>query len=303
MNAVDLPAKIRTTHKLCDLSQAMRRLAAARRGQAVQLFSGLERYAEATRQALKQGLALWKSETVAATGPRLVVACLSEHGFVGSQNEMLLQTLVAVRAEKPAQVLLLGHRGRRYVTERGVPVDHFLNMPTTLSSVSQVAQELLQFLFQRIERQQIQEVKVVFARPMGPACFEPHAESLFPPPVQASEKTQRPPVHSMPARELTALLIKEYVYAQVMWMIASAFAAEQAARFSAMDASVRKLQEQLSELRLLEQMERQDTITNEILEVAAATSLLLSSAAPVDGGDKTGGVAKPASVPNARAHR
>jgi len=278
MFGADLAARIRTVQQLGDLTQAMRSVAAARQRQAQENFAGLERYAAATLSALQQGMALLAKVVPTSTrkhqGRRLLVACLSEHGFVGALNDALLGKVVAVMAEAPCQLQVLGKRGLRRCQERGLPVQSWAAMPTTLGAVSRTASELVETLFQAVSSGEVAEIEVIFARLRGPSSYEPLRQRLFPPQVEAAVLDGDPPLHAMPAEKLVARLLKEYVFAQVTWMIASAFASEQAARFVAMDASHRNLEEQLGELRQTERAERQDTITNEILEVATATSLL-----------------------------
>jgi F-type H+-transporting ATPase subunit gamma len=278
MFGADLAARIRTVQQLGDLTQAMRSVAAARQRQAQENFAGLERYAAATLLALQQGMALLAKVPPTSTGEhqgrRLLVACLSEHGFVGSLNDALLGKVVAVMAETPCQLQVLGKRGLRRCQERGLPVLSSAGMPTTLGAVSRTANELVESMFQAVSSGEVAEIEVIFARLRGPSSYEPFRQRLFPPQVEAAVLDGDPPLHTMPAEKLVARLLEEYVFAQVTWMIASAFASEQAARFVAMDASHRNLEEQLTELRQTERAERQDTITNEILEVATATSLL-----------------------------
>ena len=278
MFGADLSARIRTVEQLSDLTQAMRALAAARQRQAQENFAGLARYAAATLAALKLGLALLPHSPCGSLpgtgGQRLVVACLSEHGFVGSLNDALLAKVVAVMAESPCQLRVLGKRGLRRCEERGLQVQESDSMPTTLGAVARTASALLESLFVGVQRGELAQIEVVFARPHGPASYEPFRQRLFPPLVEPAVLDGDPPIHTLPAEQLTARLLEEYVFAQVTWMIASAFACEQAARFAAMDASHRNLEEQLGELRQEERASRQDSITSEILEVATASMLL-----------------------------
>lgn len=115
-------------------------------------------------------------------------------------------------------------------------------------------------------------MKVVFARPHGPASYEPFSTAAVSTAGRAGGLDGDPPIHTLPAEQLTARLLEEYVFAQVTWMIASAFACEQAARFAAMDASHRNL-EGLRRAAAAEQP-RRSNITSEILEVATASMLL-----------------------------
>ncbi len=278
MFGADLAARIRTVQQLGDLTQAMRQLAAARQRQASENFAGLERFAQATLLALSQGLALLskqpKPSVAAGFGQKLIVVCLSEHGFVGALNESLVGKVVSVMSAGPSQLFVLGKRGLRHLEERGLAVHESASMPTTLGAVARTASALVERLFDRVSRGEVAEIEVVFARLRGPSSYEPFHQRLFPPQVTPAVLEGEPPLHTLPVEHLTARLLEEYVFAQVTWMIGSAFACEQAARFVAMDASHRNLQDQLGELRQLERAERQDTITNEILEVATASTLL-----------------------------
>ncbi len=278
MFGTDLSSHIRTVQQLSDLTQAMRSLAAARQRQAQENFAGLERYAQATLLALEQGLGLLSAAAqkspIARPGERRLVVCLSEHGFVGSLNDALLSQVEVAMAESPRQLQVLGKRGLRHCEERGLSIVESDSMPTTLAAVARTAGVLVEQLFQAVSSGEVAEIEVIFARLRGSASYEPFRQRLFPPQVEAKVLEGDPPLHTLPVEVLTARLLQEYVFAQVTWMIASAFACEQAARFVAMDASHRNLDEQLGELRQRERAERQDSITSEILEVATASALL-----------------------------
>ena len=278
MFGADLSSHIRTVQQLSDLTQAMRSLAAARQRQAQENFAGLERYAAATLSALQQGMGLLAPSKaqplVERTGARRLVVCLSEHGFVGALNDVLLTQVEKARAESPCQLQVLGNRGLRHCQERGLPILDSDSMPTTLGAVSRTASVLVESLFQAVTSGEVAEIEVIFARLRGSASYEPFRQRLFPPQVAPTVLDGDPPHHTLPAEVLTARLLQEYVFSQVTWMIASSFACEQAARFAAMDASHRNLEEQLGELRQRERAERQDSITSEILEVATVSAQL-----------------------------
>lgn len=72
-----------------------------------------------------------------------MVACLSEHGFVGSLNDALLAKVVAVMAESPCQLRVLGRLGGCGGAERGLNVQESDSMPTTLGAVARTASALL----------------------------------------------------------------------------------------------------------------------------------------------------------------
>ncbi len=277
MEASELSARARTVGQLADIVQAMRTLASAQRRQAQERFSGLERYAAATRVALGQALALLgpaeeaPGPTAAAT-PR-VVALFSEHGFVGALNDRVLDAALALSRARRAQLVAVGRRGRRLCRERAVGAADGGAMPTTVAAAPATAQRLIEDLFGAVAEGRVAETHVVFARHRPPVGWEPHTLRLLPPDVTTAEQPAAavdvPPIHTLEPRLLAVRAIEEYAFALVSWAVAEAFASERAARFVAMDAAHHHIADTLSELQGLERQLRQDTITNEILEIAS----------------------------------
>ena len=104
------------------------------------------------------------------------------YGF--SLNDALLAKVVAVMAESPCQLRVLGKRGLRRCEERGLNVQESDSMPTRLGAVARTASALLESLFVGVQRGEVAQIEVVFARPHGPASYEPFRQRLFPPLVE-----------------------------------------------------------------------------------------------------------------------
>lgn len=281
MDASELSARARTIGQLANIVQAMRTLASAQRRQAQERFSGLHRYATATRAALGEALALLgaPAEAPAATpsGSRLVVALFSEHGFVGALNDRLLDEALTLSHSRGAALMAVGRRGLRLCRERAIDAADGGAMPTTVAAAQPTAQRLNEDLFGRVAAERVGEIRIVFAEHRPPVGWQPRELLLFPPDVSAAERpatADGSPIHTLEPQILVVRAIEEYAFAMVSWAVGSAFASEQAARFVAMDAAHRHIDEKLSELRALERRLRQDTITNEILEIASGAGSL-----------------------------
>lgn len=282
MQELELAAKIRTLASLIDVVTAMRSLAAVRLRQAQEHFAGLARYAEATRAALAQGLALLgtapNAPAAGAVGaPRLLIACFSEHGFVGTLNERLLEKLRATSrpAGEELALYVLGSRGLRLCDERGTEVARRDSMPTTLAGLSATAHRVTEEVFAAIAEGSYGAVELLFMRHQEGAVQGVTRLPLFPPPVEAVPSGDRwkPPLHTLPAPALLIRLIEEFCFGQIIWALAEAFAAEHGARFQTMEAARRNMEQMLHELGQQERALRQEVITNEILEVAAGADL------------------------------
>jgi F-type H+-transporting ATPase subunit gamma len=287
MDAGDLAARVRTLAQMTGVVQAMRTLAASHQRRAHESFAGLERYAAAARAALAAALGLLSPEeqrppAQAPSGPRLVIAFFSEHGFVGSLNERLLDAALRALEDGPARAELfaLGTRGLRLCRERGVAAQSGGAMPTTVAGAGPTADRITRRVFDAIAEGAIASVDLVFSRHAGLCGWEPTRVRLFPPEVKAAEAVawREPPLHTLPAPALVARLIEEHCFAQVTWAVGEAFASEHGARLAAMEASHRSVEEKLGELKQLERSQRQETITTEILEIAAGAGTLVGEA-------------------------
>lgn len=284
MQPGELAARTRTVSQLGDIVQAMRTLASARRRQAQERFSGLERYAAAARAALGDALALLgvaaEAPMCAPTGARRVVVLLSEHGFVGALNDRLLDVALGSCRTHHAELVAVGGRGRRLCRERSVEAADGGAMPTTVAAAQATAQRLIAELFGAVAEGRVGEMYVVFAEHRPPVGWAPRELRLFPPDVSDSGGPVRDSgaIHTLEPRVLAARAIEEYAFAQVSWAVGEAFASEQAARFVAMDTARHHIEEKLGELRALERQLRQESITSEIIEIASGAES--SEAAP-----------------------
>jgi F-type H+-transporting ATPase subunit gamma len=275
LEANELSARTRTLGQLANIVQAMRTLASAQRRQAQDRFFGLERYAAATQAALGEALALLgalgEAPPEAPTGARRVVVLLSEHGFVGALNDRVLDLALSLSHSRAAELVALGSRGRRLCRERAVDATDGGAMPTTVAAAQATAERLIEELFVSVAADSLSEIHLVFAEHRPPLGWEPGHLQIFPPDVSAparSATADEPPIHTLEPRILVVRAIEEYAFARVSWAVGSAFASERAARFVAMDAAHRHIDDKLSELQALERSLRQETITNEILEIA-----------------------------------
>jgi F-type H+-transporting ATPase subunit gamma len=271
MQQAELAQQIRTVTQLGDIVHALRALAGARRRQAQERFAGLERYADATRATLTQSLALLdRSDALSTPRTRWIVVLFSEHGFVGALNERLLDFARATTHVSDTELVVVGARGRRLCEERGIGAIDGGAMPTTVVGAQDTAQRLAENWFPAIAERRVDEIRIVFAEHVPPMGWTPRELRLFPPDIASVETPpDARPLHTLDARDLVARAVEEFVFAQVSWAVGEAFASEQAARFAAMDASHKHIDDKLDELCALERALRQETTTNEILEIVS----------------------------------
>jgi F-type H+-transporting ATPase subunit gamma len=199
------------------------------------------------------------------------VALFSEHGFVGLLNDRLLDTALALRRARSAELVAVGGRGQRLCRETAVEASEGGAMPTTVGAVQATAQRLTEDLFAAVAEGRVGEIRLVFAEHVPPVGWRPRELRLFPPDVTAVERSKGDPgpIHTLEPRALAARAIEEFAFAQVSWAVGETFANEQAARFVAMDAARHHIEDKLTELHALERRLRQEAITSELLEIAS----------------------------------
>ena len=265
-------ARIRGVQQLDAVIGAMRGIAAAHAQQSRALLPGFHAYAEVIAQAIAQALRLRDDDaprgTGTAAGAARIVLC-AEQGFVGGFAEHVLE---AAAARGPADVFLVGSRGLLLAPTHGIAPVWQSAMATEPGGVSGVCMRLAEALYQRIATHGLRVVEVVYPSWWGNAGVRVVCQSLLPLDAARFAVGQggMPPLTTLPPDELLGSLAEEYVFASLCEAAMYAFVAENEARAAAMVRARGKVQDILEELALEEHRVRQEAITAELVELAAA---------------------------------
>ena len=254
------------------------------------------RHADATRVSARR------------TARRAIVLFASEHGFVGGFNQRLLE---AVESELTAMdtLMIVGSRGAAFAAERGRAATWSHPLATRLAGISETVRLLEEALLPRITRDEIVWAEVVFSRrrPSGEVAIE--RRRLFPlelgaaasgrhrrrrgllgpswaSPLRGREALARSalqiapgdlvaPLHDLPAPDLLEKLTAEYMLAQLTEAATEALAAENAARFAAMESARDNVGRKLETLRLDASRARQEEVTTELLDLITGQQALM----------------------------
>jgi len=265
---------MRSLDELADVIGAMRGLAAARGKEAQEARRGVERHAEIVRAALVACMHLAFPEVMpsveAKKGPRLFVVLASEHGFAGAFNDHVLDRAASELASPEDRILVLGARGASLAEERKLPLAGSLHMATHAGGVLEVARRAADEVYACVARREFVEVHVVHGASTVAASFEVEVRRLLPIhfPDKPIERTKGPPpLANLEPSRLLDKLADELVFAELMRAAMASFAAENAARLSAMAAAHENVEEKLATLGIEARERRQDEITSEMLDV------------------------------------
>ncbi len=265
-------ARIRGVQQLDAVIGAMRGIAAAHAQQSRALLPGFRAYADVVAQAIAQALRLRDDDARRGAGGAGVARIVfsAEQGFVGGFAEHVLE---AAAARGPAETFLIGSRGLLLAAPLGIAPVWQSAMATQVGGISGLCIRIAEALYERMAARRIGVVEVVFPAWTAGAGAGVTCRSLLPLDAHrfGGAPAGVPPLTTLPPEELLASLAEEYVFASLCEAAMHAFVAENEARAAAMVRARSKVQDMLGELTLEEHRVRQEAITAELVELAAAT--------------------------------
>ena len=276
----DVQTRVHSVQQLSAVITAMRGIAAARSREAQASLEGIRAYAGVVATAIGRALALQpvsRTEPPAsAHGAHAVVALCAEQGFAGVFNERVLD--VAMRAAedsgRSALYFIVGNRGVSLAEERGLQIDWSGAMVGRVAQAPELANRVVEALYQRIATRHVTRVTVVYAIPGPAAPLDIVQRRLVPFDFDrfAPDPSLVPPLTTLAPSELLGKLVEEYVFAELCEAATLSFAAENEARMRAMIVAHEHVEDRLRQLVAQSHQLRQEEITSEIIELAAGTA-------------------------------
>lgn len=271
MRLAEIERHLASMQELQRIVGAMRALASMRVQEAVRALPSVRTYGSALAEAVRDAVAIAGEERIAASDPsrpggrRTLVVFTSEHGFVGGFNERLIE---AATLGKDDALVVVGSRGGALVAERGLHAVAMHAMATRLSSVPEVVRNLLETLYPAIVVGETSKADVVFGRYQRSGGADIQRLRLFPLAIAPGRQRVSPtPLHDLPAAELLERMTAEYLSASLTEAAVESLAAENGARFAAMESAHDNVGKRLQALRLEASRARQEEVTTELLDL------------------------------------
>jgi len=283
MRLAEIERHVASMQELQRIVGAMRAIASMRMQEAVRALTSVREYGTALAEAVYDAIAIAGEEgrlpggdggpmraarPLVRTARRAIVLFASEHGFVGGFNQRLFEALES-DLDRTDELMIVGGRGAAFAAERGHTAAWSHPLATRLGGIPQTVRYLEEALLPRILRGEIVRVDVVFGRYSRDGELAPQRHRLFPLELGAARARRRSllPLHDLSVPELLEKLTAEYMLAQLTEAATEALAAENAARFAAMEAARDNVGRKLETLRLDASRARQEEITTELLDL------------------------------------
>jgi F-type H+-transporting ATPase subunit gamma len=278
----ELSRRIATTEDLYAIVRTMKSLAAVSIRQYEAAVAALRDYSRTIELALRAVLRDRPAMLPAAAspgGPAAVVVFGSEHGLCGRFNDEVArfahERLRELDARgTPRRCLAVGARAGARLDALDEAVDERLSLPGSVSGLAALAQAVLVQVDAWGAVDGLGRVLLVHQRRAGEAVAVPHMRQLLPlSPERLRNLAARPwpsrrlPTFSIDVERLLPAIIRQYLFSSVYRAAAESLASEHASRLASMQAAERSIEERLDEQQAEFRRRRQETITEELLDI------------------------------------
>ena len=285
--------QIQTIEGLRDIISSMRSLAAIYLSRTEERLAGMRAYADTVGHAIEDCLvgreiALPESEGKGSA----ILAFFSEQGLCGRFNEVMAEAAVEHARSVPSPdstgtaccaptFIVVGRRGPALL--RRASLDILAELPSTTSPdgqdavIHQVAKTVLEF----VTRRTFGRLYLLYARYLSPGKIEPRFERVLPLDLAQwrDPKAPRtsPPHLGLPRVRLLSELVNEYAFISLFRAMTESLAGENGMRLQSMEAAKSNIDETLEDLQLHARIQRQNDITEELLDVVSGAEALQSA--------------------------
>lgn len=285
MRLAEIERHIRSMEELQRIVGAMRAIASMRVQEAVRALASVREYGSRLAEGVHDALAIASEEAhlvggdparrsdarrgpAGASARRAIVLFASEHGFVGGFNERLIEAVESDLTATDA-LMIVGARGAAVAAERGHSAARAHPLATRLMGIPETVRLLEETLLPWITRDEIVQAEVIFSRHGQSGDVSIERRRLFPLQLADTRATRGGlvPLHDLPLPQLLEKLTGEYIVAQLTQAATEALAAENAARFAAMESARDNVVRKLDTLRLDASRARQEEVTTELLDL------------------------------------
>jgi F-type H+-transporting ATPase subunit gamma len=218
-----------------------------------------------------------------------IVVFGSDRGLCGRFNEEIADFALKTLSEEQIAadrrlVLAVGARAEARLREAGQPVHESFFVPGSVAGITATVQAILRQIETWQEELAVARVLLFYNRQSGGAGRRPEASQLLPLEFARFQGASAPtwpsrsiPTFTMERTELFASLVRQYLFVWVFRACAFSLASENAGRLASMQAAERNIGERLLELSRIFNHQRQESITDELLEIVTGFTVLVDT--------------------------
>ncbi len=287
-----LGKRIDTTRNLQSIVATMKSLSAVSIHQYEQAAEALEDYSRTIELGLMAALRGGRPagpDRTPADARTLVVVFGSDHGLCGRFNHEIVRFVGEDLKERgiasdATEHLVAGARAAGLLETAGATIRARYLLPGTVAGLTQTAYAILRTIDERRAEVAVARVLLYHNRRSAEATADPRGEQLWPVDpdwLQDLAGRQWPsralPAVTLEAATLFAALVRQQLFIGLFRAGAESAASEHATRLSAMQAAERNIDEHLGEMNADYRRKRQESITEELLDVVSGFEAMQSA--------------------------
>lgn len=282
-----LARRLDTTEDLRGIVGTMKLLAAVSIRQYEQAADALASYSDTVERGLKavllhRGWVPEAAHAASADGPAGLVVFGSDHGLCGRFNAEIVDAALGHAGESGAgsRWLAVGARAADRLGAGGVTAERTLTLPGSADGLVETAYEVIEEV-ESWQAEGVRRVDILHNRRGARTPAEPTTVPMLPLDSAWLHRLGREPwperglpTHRAPPEALFASLVRQHLFVVVFRAAADSLASEHASRLASMQAAERNIDERLDELRGAYRRRRQQSITEELLDVVSGFEAL-----------------------------
>jgi F-type H+-transporting ATPase subunit gamma len=278
----DIKRRIRSVRNTMQLTRAMKMVAAAKLKRAQERILKARPYSHRTLRVLRSLASRANPEQhpllqVHGDTRIEIVVLTADKGLCGAFNSGIIRTAEAFargQQDKELTFNTVGKKGRDYFSRRVNVVREAVEVFRDVQFAT--AKEIADDLIQRYVGQELDGIHLIYNEFKSAIQAKPTVQQLLPiePLEFQAGDTADDYIYEPSPEELFARLLPHYVYGQVFHAMLESFAAEHAARMTAMESATNNAGELIESLTLTMNRVRQASITTEIIEVVSGAEAL-----------------------------
>lgn len=283
-----LSNRIETTLDLQSIVRTMKSLSAVSIHQYERAITSLEDYSRTIELGLEIVLRQQPMQAQ-ATDSDATTTCIvfgSDHGLCGRFNEQIVDCAIRQMGRKDEREnrilwLIVGGRAAARMESRGEDIGEARFLPGSVSGLTAAAEAILVKLEEWREKEAVARVLIFNNRRTDEATAVPRWRQLLPlDPAWLDQLQSRKwggptlPSYTMNRDEIFSDLIRQNLFVTIYRSGAESMASEHATRLAAMQSAERNIKEHLEEMRMHYRQQRQQSITEELLDVVAGFEVL-----------------------------
>lgn len=288
-----LKRRIAGTQDLQSVVKTMKSLAAVKIRQYQKAVEAVEAYNKTVVMGLQAVLYGWPDTGRGSpdkSGQRLgAVIFGSDQGMCGQLNDQVASYAVEAMENRNIgpdhrHILSVGQRVTARIESQGQLPEESFSLPNSVHGITAKVRELLLRIESWTDVRGLEQIFLFYSRPTSGASFKPYSVRLLPVDRQwLAEIKKNPwptamlPLYTMERGQLFSKLIRQYLFVSLFRAFADSAASENASRLASMQRAESNIKEQLDELNKRFNMQRQMSITEELLDIVSGFEALTNA--------------------------